>query len=475
MHTEITESGRFERLVTVHLDEAELDTAKTQAARKLSREMKIKGFRPGKAPRQVVERLVGRERLRSEAIDEALPRLLGDALVEAEITPATRPLLEAVRDGEEGGVDVDVRVTLWPVLDSAPDYHDRKITVEVPEIAESEIDDQLDRIRSQYADLEAVQREGDTGDFVKINLSASRNGVAVDDASADDLLYEIGSASFIDGLDDLLVGVSVGDIRRGPAMLPDGFGDDGDREVEVQVLVKEILAKKLPDVTDEWVSDVSEFETRDELVDALRDGLQARAKSVAAMAYQDGLLDELTDEMDLDLPEALVDAEMQDNLHTLVHRLEQQGLDLGVYLQVTGQDEAAFADEVRQRAAKTLRTRILLEAVAAEESVEVTDDELAGAVASLAEQAQRPTDEVAAALVESGQGHALAGDILRRKALERLLDAATPVDGDGNPVDLRPPAAEESSEEETAAPPSDPQEPVGGDETAVDAVVEDEQ
>jgi trigger factor len=169
--------------------------------------------------------------------------------------------------------------------------------------------------------------------------------------------------------------------------------------------------------------------------------------STAASTFRERLVDELTEEMDLELPDALVEAEMESNLHTLAHRLGEQGIDLANYLRITGQDQEAFTAELRGGATRSLRARVLLEAIAEAESIEVGDEDIAEAVATLAAQAGRPTEDIVTALSEGGQGAALSGDILRGKAMDRLLEAVTPVDADGNTVDLTPPVADPGDEE----------------------------
>ncbi len=470
MHTEVTEAGPFEQLLVVHLEEGELEDAKNAAARKLSKELKIKGFRPGKAPRAVVERMVGPESLRREAIDEALPEAIGKAIEENDLAPVVTPRLENIRDGDDGSVELEVRITNWPTAQGVPDYDGRKIAIDVPEVEQEELDAQIDRFRTQFAELEGVQRAGDEGDFVMINITALLNGEALDDASANDLLYEIGSQSFIPGLDGLLVGASAGDIRKGPAVLPPGFGDHGGSEVELSVLVKEVRAKKLPEVTDEWVSDVSEFDTVDELTEAIGDSLRAMKLNFAAGAFQDKLLEELNEELDVELPEALVESEMESSLHNLQHSLEERGLDLANYLRITGQDQEAFVAELREGATRSLRTRILLEAVADAEDLAVDDEEITNAIDSLANQTDQSTESVRQVLEASGQVSVLTGDILRRKALNRLLETATPIDADGNVIDLSPPVRDEDETDDTV---SEVDETAGTDDSAGDDSVEE--
>jgi trigger factor len=443
MDTEVNEAGPFERMLTVHMEESELDGAKTRAARKLSQSMKIKGFRPGKAPRAVVERMVGEGTLRTEAIELALPEVIGNVLRETELNPVTTPRVEGIRDGDDGTVEIDVRITLWPELEQVPFYKDRKITVDIPPVSESDIDDQVERVRSQFAELEDVDRPAIDGDFVMVNITTLIDGEQLEDASASDLLYEVGSRSFIQGLDEILMGVEKGGITEGPGTLPEGFGDHGGETVTLRALVKGVRAKKLPEVTDEWVSDVSEFETIEELRGQLEENLSLMRLNQVGVAFQDTLVGELVEEMDLEVPEALVEAEMEASIRNLAGSLEERGIDLSNYLRLTGQSEQQFVDEIRQRASRALKTRILFEGVASSEGISVDDADYDAALASLAGP-DTDIEEVRKAVVAAGQEHVLHGDILRRKALERLVASATAIDAEGNPIDLTPPQPEVS-------------------------------
>ena len=379
--------------------------------------------------------MVGAETLQNEALEEALPAMVGSALDETDLEPATTPQIEQVTPADAGGVDVQVKITLWPTLDAPPSL-ERKITVDYPTVAEDELNEQIDRVRSQYAELEDVEREADEGDFVMINLSASAGGQMLEDVNATDLLYEVGSRSYIPGLDELLIGVSAGAITEGPAVLPPGFGERGGEEVTLKVLVKGVKGKKLPEMTDEWVSDVSEFETVEELTGQLEKSLLAMKLNATQGVYRDGVLEALIEDLDLELPEALVDAEMEASLHNMAHSLQSQGLDLATYLQITGMDQQVFLDDLRGGAVRSLSTRVLLDAVAADAGLTVEDEDLDAAIADMAASSGRDAGDVKAALEANGQDSVLAGDILRRKALDRVLESATAVDEDGNPVDL---------------------------------------
>ena len=444
MNTTMTDAGPFEKLVTLQIPEAEVDQAKGAAARKLARELKIPGFRPGKAPRPVVEATVGADRLRAEAIEELLPSAVTGALEELDLEPAVTPAVENMRDIDEG-LEVEVKVTMWPVLDQAPAYEGMRVEVASAGVEDDELQENIDRMRDQFAELETIERAAADGDYVAINLSATLDGEVVEEAAAEDLLYEIGSGAFIDGIDPHLNGTSAGDVVAFEGPLPAGFGERAGQDVEFRVLVKEVKQKKLPDLTDEWVDDVTEFETVEELTSSLRGRINEMKKSQLANEFRVKLLDQLIDEMEIEIPEAIIDGEMESIFHSFSHRLEAQSISVADYLQITGQDQQAFIDDLKRQADRNVRTNVLLDAVAPSAKLEVGGDEYRELVEALAEQTEGNADELISRFAETNQEKELRSDILRRKALDALLEAAVAIDSEGNPVDLSP--AEESVEE----------------------------
>ncbi len=450
MHTEVSETSRFERTLTIQLEESELEAAKTKAARKLSGQMKIKGFRPGKAPRSIVERMVGADQLRSEAIEEAIPDTVGAAIDESGLDPATVPSVSAIRDRDEGGVEVDVLVTLWPVLDAIPDFDGRTVEVEPPVVSQEEIDHQIDALRNQFADLEDVDRRADEGDFVTIDVSAHADGVEIERAAANDLLYEIGSRSFFPGLDEILIGAAIGDVMEGEGTLPDGFTNDGDQAVTLRALVKEVKAKQLPELTDVFVSDVTEFETADELLAMINENLLGHKTHAVRSAFQERAVEQLVADVDLELPQALVDAEAEARIRNLLHRLESDNIGFEDYLRIIGRDQADFVEDTKAQATSALSTRIVLESIIAIEGMGVEDDEYREAIESIAAGSEMTIDDIEKMLEESGQVESLTGDILRRKAHDRIADAAVPVDAEGNTVDLTPVEVDDEDDDESS-------------------------
>ena len=433
MSTTITESGPFERLVKFRLSDEEISAGKAATARKLSQDMKLPGFRPGRAPLPVVEAAVGADRLRSEVIDDLVPPTLTQVLAAEEINPAVTPQLESLNE-VEGGVDVEVLVTLWPVIE-LPNYKGRDIQVTSPEVTDEEMEAQVTRMLEQFATVEEVDRSAELGDFVSVDISASAGDESLPDATAADVLYEVGSGLLIEGMDALLVGASAGDSVVFDAPLPNGFGERAGEHVKFNVTVQEVKERILPELDDAWVDENTEFETVGELHSELRERLTEAKHQAVSRQFAERALSTLVDQIDIELPEALIRAEMDDHLHRFLHRLQESELTLDDYFRVSGVDQEVFVDDLKAQAELSLKNQLVLEALAEAEGIEVTEEDLSSALRALAAQSGDPVAYLRA-FRESGRELALASDILRNRALDVVFSNANPVDEDGNPIDL---------------------------------------
>ena len=434
MTTTVTETGPFERLVTFQLSDDQITAGKAATARKLSQDMKLKGFRPGKAPLPVIEAAVGPARLRSEVIDDLVPPALSEILNDEELRPAVTPQLEALND-VDGGVEVEVKVTLWPTID-LPNYQNREVEVTSPVVTPEELDLQIQRMLEQFATVEEANRPAAFGDFVSVDVKASQDGVPVEGATAADLLYEVGSGLFVEGIDERLEGVEPGAVLTFGAPLPVGFGDRAGEEVDFEVTVNEVKERILPELDDAWVDENTEFDTVEELKAELDERLaEAKLQSVSR-EYAERALSTLVDQVQIELPEGLVRSEMDEHLHRFVHRLEDSELTLDDYFQASGIDQEQFLDDLRQQAAMSLRNQLVLEAVAKDAGIDVTPEDVSAVIQNAAARSGDPVAYLQA-FRQSGRELALAGDILRNRALDAILSAANPVDEDGNPVDLK--------------------------------------
>jgi trigger factor len=464
MPTTVTETGPFERLVKFHLTDEQIAAGKPATARKLSQDMKLKGFRPGRAPLPVVEAAVGPERLRSEVIDDLVPPALTDILGEEEIRPAVSPQLESLND-VEGGVDVEVLVTLWPSID-LPEYRDRSVEVTSPDVTEEDLEEQVERMLAQFATVEEVDRAAVAGDFVSLDVRAVKDGAPVEEAQASDLLYEVGSRLFIEGIDDVLLGAKAGSVLSLDAPLPEGFGERAGETVTFEITANEVKERVLPQLDDEWVAENTEFDTVDELRNELRDRLETAKLQMVSRQFSERALSTLVDQVDLEVPDGLIRVEMDEHLHRFLHRLEESQLTLDDYFQATGIAQDEFLDDLRAQAQLSIRNRLVLEAVAEDAGIDVTPEDVSSVIQGLAARSGDPVAYLRA-FRQSGQELALASDILRNRALEAILLAANPVDEDGNPVDLKL-SVEEFDAEIVEA------EPVEGEVVAAEVVEEEE-
>lgn len=433
MSTTITETGPFERVVKFQLSDDQIAAGKVATARKLSQDMKLKGFRPGKAPLQVVEAAVGADRLRSEVIDDLVPPALTEVLTEKEISPAVTPQLESLND-VDGGVEVEVRVTLWPTIE-LPTYKGRDIEVTSPLVTDEEMEAQVTRMLEQFATVEEVERAAEVGDFVSVDVSANSGDDPLPEAAAADLLYEVGSNLLIEGMDDHLVGLAAGGEVEFGAPLPTGFGDRAGEQVQFRVTVNEVKERILPELNDAWAEENTEFETVEELYAELRERLSDAKRQAVSRQFAERALSTLVDQVEVELPDGLIRAEMDDHLHRFLHRLQENELTLDDYFRVSGVDQEAFVDDLRSQAELSLRNQLVLEALAQAEGIEVTEEDLSSTLRVLAAQSGDPVAYLRA-FRESGRELALASDILRNRALDVVFSNANPVDEDGNPIEL---------------------------------------
>ncbi|HEX4776329.1 MAG TPA: hypothetical protein VFW74_06125, partial [Acidimicrobiia bacterium] len=271
----------------------------------------------------------------------------------------------------------------------------------------------------------------------------------------------VGSGLVVDELDAELRGKRPGDILKFTASLPERFGERAGEEVAFQVLVKEAKQKVLPEATDEWASEASEFETIAELRDDIRTRLDLFARIQARTAVREKVLDAVADKVDLEVPDVLVREEMERRLHDFVHRLEHQGMTIAQYLEATGQAQETFVAGLRDGSTRAVKADLALRAVVAQEAIEVSDDEVDAEVTTIAGQLDQKPEKVRRDLDRRGALEALRSEIARGKALQFLIDHATAVDEEGRTLDLTLPDAAsagdttEANGEETVSTPDD--------------------
>ena len=428
--------------LSVEVDESEMDSAVESAIRRIAHEVRIPGFRPGKAPRRLLESKLGSSAVRQEALRDALPDFYARAVRETEIDVIAPPEID-ITEGEEGGtLAFDAVVEVRPKI-TVPGYDGLRVTVLSPTVSDEEIDRQIDRMRAQFGELQVVERPVQEGDFVTVDIEGTRDGEPAPGLTAEDYLYEVGTGSVVADLDEQLLGAEAGAERT--------FTSDvgSDEPVDFLVRVKEVKERILPDVDDEWASEASEFETVAELRDDIAKRMQTMKRAQANMAIRDEAVRALVELVGEEPPAALVGAEVERRLHDLLHRLEHQGIPFQQYLEATGQAQEQVVEDLQKAAAEAVKADLALRAVADAEAIEATDEDVENEVEQLAAQMQQSPNEVMLQLERADQVPAVRSDIRKAKALGWLVEHVEVVDPDGNPIDradLEIPTEEETTE-----------------------------
>jgi trigger factor len=437
--------------LSIEVDEQEFEKDIDAAFRKIAREVRIPGFRPGKAPRRILEARLGKETGRVEALRDALPSYYSQAVREHEVDVVAPPEIDIKAGEDSGPVTFDAVVEVRPQIHVAG-YGGLRVVVPNPEVSDEEIDAQIDRLRGNFGELVQVNRPARDGDYLTIDLSGTRAGQPSSDLEKTDYLYELGSGSDLPELDTQLQGAKVGDIFAFEAEIP------GSGPANIRVLVKEVKEKSLPELTDEWASEASEFETVEELRADIAKRMSVMKRIQATLTLRNATVDALVELVDEDPPSSLVDAEVQRHLHDLGHRLESQGATLTQYLDAIGQSGDDLVAQLRAQAVPSVKADLGLRAVAEAEGIEPTEEDMDAEIERLARTYNMKSNQVRRNLERADQMPAVRSDWKKSKALEWLLEHVEIVDAEGQPIDraLLEPSDQTAEEPEGDAAPDVP-------------------
>jgi trigger factor len=431
--------------LSVEVDEVEFDKALDAAFRRIAKEVRIPGFRPGKAPRKILEARVGVEAARQEALRESLPQYYAQAVGEHDVDVIAPPEIDITGGEAEGPLAFDAVVEVRPRI-TVPGYGGLRVEIPSPDADEAAVDAQVERLRAQSGELVSVERPAKDGDHVSIDVAGSVDGEPVEGLTADDYLYELGSDAVVPELDAHLRGAKVGDIIAFDADHPD---PEEEATIAFRVLVKDVKEQVLPDLDDAWANEASEFETLDALRDDLRTRLGAIRRVQSQMALRDGVVASLVALIDDEPPEPLVEAEVERRANDLQHRLSHQGASIQQYLEATGTSGEALISQLREQAVDAVKADLGLRAVVEAEGIDVDDEEVDAEIRRIAEQVGQPERTVRDQLERAEQLPAVRSDLKKGKALEWLVEHAEVVDEDGKPVDralLEPPTPDEDAQ-----------------------------
>ncbi len=416
--------------ITVEVDESDVDEAIDAAFKKISKDVSLPGFRPGRVPRKVLEAKFGQEYARSEALNELIGQNYRNAVIAHEVDAIAQPEVNITEGEESGPLCFEAVVATRPSV-SLEGYNELTITLPPLEATKEEIDSQIDNLREQAAEREEVDRPAIMADFVTMDLSGSQDGEPEESLTADDFTYEIGSGFIVDSINENLLGTKVGEIVEFEGDHPNEEG----AVLSFRALIKKIEEKKLPELTDEFVAEMTEFETVDLLTEDTENRITESKRIQASNLLIEQIGSELAELVSEDPPETLINDQVQQQLQEMAMRMAQQGMQFEQFLEATGQDIEALAENMKEPAARVVKIDLALRAVAAAQNILVEQSDIDKEISQMAEYYNQEETQLVEIFQENGQMLTLKADLMKQKAMKYLEENVEIVDPDGNPIE----------------------------------------
>jgi trigger factor len=418
--------------------------------KELGRQVRVPGFRPGKAPRRVIENHLGRDYIYMEALQEQLPAWYTQAVVETEVRPIDRPEIHFDDPlDEEEGFKFSATVEVRPEA-AIGDYKGVEVPRREVEISDEDVEDRIEELRAQFATLAAVEgRSAQEGDFVILDFSGERlAGGPLEGAEAEDYMLEIGGGELLPDFEENIVGMNAGERKQFGVTFPMDYAEETLRGESVlfNVHAKEIKERDVPPLDDEFVKEASEFETLDELRVAVREELEAAAEQRVDSEFRGRVLDVVAGGSEVEVPEVMVHEKAHEMVDSFERSIRSQGMDPEQYYELAGTGHAEFEARITPDAEDTVKKELVLDAVATAENIVAEEKEVMHEVSHLAEDSERSPEEIIGTLRANGTYAMLEEEISRQKALDFLVENAVPV-----PLDEAEEADEAADEEPVEA------------------------
>ena len=430
MQTTVTELPGSRVRVEAEVPAADVQRAVQSAARALAREMRLPGFRKGKAPPSLVIQRLGFGAVFEEAIRESLPEWYERALLGSDVTPVGDPSIEIASAPQEEGEPLAFKFEIG-VRPPAKlgDYRGLEVGRAEPEAPEEIVDREIERIREGFTKLEPVERAAATGDVLLIDFEGMVDEKAFEGGKASDYLLELGSGQLIEGFEDQLTGVSAGDPRQVEVSFPDDYQAEelAGKDAVFAVEVKEVREKILPELDDDFASEASEFDTLEELRSDIRERVGEVVDERAEQDFRVAAVDAAADNATVEMPDDLVSSRATERWERAERQLASRGMSPDAYLQMQGKTREEVIEESRPDAERELRREAVLAAIADAEEIEVSDEEMVEALAHTAEHERTTPEKLLERLRESGRDALVREDIRTRKAIDVVAEAATPI------------------------------------------------
>ncbi len=420
------ENGENQQVIlTIEAPAEDWDKAIAQAAKRIANEVNIPGFRRGKAPRHILEQRIGKEALIEEAYEKFGPKVFDEALAEEKLELATYPSFEKVQTEEGKPFIFNATITPKPEV-TLGEYKGLKIEKKVEEVTDETVLQHIDKMRDRKAQMVDAPEgaEAKMGDLTTIDFKGFSDGEAFEGGEGKDYPLQLGSGSFIPGFEDQLVGMKVGEEREVKVTFPKEYHSEklAGKDAVFKCKLNKLKNKEVPALDDDFVQQASIFKTVDELKKDVREKLEKAAESKAENDRRVAAIDKAAENASMDLPKVMIEDRIDQMLREFSMRLEQQGMKFEQYLQYTGGDMTKLRDQYRETAEKNVRTDLMLEAVAKEEKIEVTADDIRTEIAMMAQMYNATPAQVQKIVRQQGRLNDLAVTVMRRKTAKFIVD-----------------------------------------------------
>ncbi len=418
--------------INVEVPFTELQPDIDTAFKQMAKQIRMPGFRPGKVPVKLLEARVDKQAMFDQVIGDAVPGRYTEAVTSSEVRPLGQPEIEIT--SKEYGQDLTftAEVDIRPEIE-LPDLEGLKITVDPIEVTDEEVDTELQNLRARFGTLKGVERAAENGDFASIDLSATVDGEDVPEAKTEGLSHEVGSGQLIEGLDDAIVGLKEGESRVFTTTL--AAGDHAGQEAQVTVTVKSVKERELPEPDDEFAQLASEFDTIDELKNSLTEQVQRVKRVQQAEQIRDKALEVLLEQVDVPLPENIVQAQVDDTLHNAIHGLEHDEKRFEEALEAQGSSREEFDADNRTNAEKAVKTQLLMDTIADKLDIQVGQNDLTERLVLMSRQYGLEPQQLLQYLQENNQLPAMFADVRRGLTVAAVVHGGTVTDTDGNAID----------------------------------------
>ncbi|MBM9463269.1 trigger factor [Aeromicrobium sp. YIM 150415] len=420
--------------LTIEVPFEEFKSHLDKAYKSIGSQITVPGFRKGKVPAPVIDQRVGRAAVLDEALNSALPGWYNEALQEQTLQPLGQPEIDLAKFDDGSDIEVTAEVDIRPSVE-LPDLKGIELEVEDAEVTDADVDEQLEALRERFATYTEVDRPAADGDSVTIDLSAAqKDGTLIEEAQASGLPYQVGKATMIEGLDEALIGLEKGASATFSTQLVGGelAGD----EVDVTVTLTEVKEQQLPEVDEEFVQMASEFDTVEELRADLVERLTRGKRMEQAAEARDLVLEKILDQIEVPLPESLVETEVTARRDQIQQQLQFAGLTFEGYLEDQSQTEEEFEAELERGVRDSIAAQFVLDQVVEDNEFGIDDQELSQHIMRRAQESGQDPNQFVQHIMEHNHVPEMVGEVMRGKALASLVEGATVKDKSGNELDL---------------------------------------